>query len=104
ADRHHPDPRSPSLPYTTLFRSQIHSRAGSTTILDVVPEGTFVNEGDIVVELDASSLRLEENAQEILVSTRESLVSEAENTLKARSEEHTSELQSRADIVGRPRL
>jgi HlyD family secretion protein len=67
----------------TEIRSQVRSRAGSTTILDVVPEGTFVKEGDTVVELDASNLRLEENAQQILVSTRESLVAEAENKLKA---------------------
>jgi multidrug resistance efflux pump len=67
----------------TEIRCQVHSRTGSTTILDVVPEGIIVNEGDVVVELDASSLRLDENAQQILVSTRESLLSEAENKLRA---------------------
>jgi RND family efflux transporter MFP subunit len=67
----------------TEIRSYVHSRAGSTTILNVVPEGTFVNEDDTVVELDTSNLLLDENAQQILVSTRESLLSEAQNTLKA---------------------
>lgn len=67
----------------TELRCEVHSRGGSTTILDVVPEGTFVNEGDVVVELDPSNLLLDENAQKILVSTRELLVAQAENTLKA---------------------
>jgi RND family efflux transporter MFP subunit len=56
---------------------------GSTTIIDVVPEGTMVKEGDWVVKLDSSSLELEENSQKIQVSNRESLVTQAENTLKA---------------------
>ena len=67
----------------TELTSQVRSRSGSTTILDVVPEGTRVNEGDTVVELDSSGLLLEENAQKILVSTRESQLAQAENTLKA---------------------
>jgi HlyD family secretion protein len=81
------------------LRCQVRSRGGgggggdrggggglggsSTTILEVVPEGTMVNEGEVVVELDSSSLQLEENAQKILVSTRESQLAQAENALKA---------------------
>jgi len=49
----------------------------------VIPEGTIVEEGQTVVELDSSSLQLEENAQKILVSTRESQLAQAENSLKA---------------------
>jgi HlyD family secretion protein len=67
----------------TEIRSYVRSRTGSTTILSVVPEGTLVNEGDLVAELDTSNLLLDENAQQILVSTRESLLSGAENTLRA---------------------
>jgi HlyD family secretion protein len=59
------------------------SAGGSTSILDVVPEGTMVKEGDIVVELDSSSLTLEENSQMIQVSTRESQLAQAQNALKA---------------------
>ncbi len=55
----------------------------STTIMDVVPEGTIVKEGDIVVELDSSGLLLEENSQKIQVSNRESLLAQAQNALKA---------------------
>jgi RND family efflux transporter MFP subunit len=67
----------------TEIRSQVQARSGSITILDVVPEGTVVKKGDVVVELDASNLKLDENAQQILVSTRQSLLAEAENTLRA---------------------
>jgi HlyD family secretion protein len=67
----------------TELSCQVRARGGAITILDVVPEGTFVKEGDTVVELDASNLLLEENAQKIMVSTRESLLAQAENTLKA---------------------
>jgi len=65
------------------LRCDVRSRAGGVTILDVVPEGTIVEEGDVVVELDPSGLLQEEEQQKILVSTRESLVAEAENALKA---------------------
>src|SRR5437868_6850795 len=83
----------------TELRCQVRSRGGgggggdrgsggggggsSTTILDVVPEGTMVKEGDVVVELDSSSLVLEENSQKIQVSTRESQLAQAQNSLKA---------------------
>lgn len=65
------------------LRCDVRARGGSVTILDVVPEGTVVNEGDVVVELDPSSLLEEEELQKILISTRQSLVAEAENALKA---------------------
>jgi HlyD family secretion protein len=85
---------------TSELRCQVRSRGGggggggpgggggslggsSTAIMDVVPEGTIVKEGDVVVELDSSSLMLEENSQKILVSNRESLLAQAQNALKA---------------------
>src|SRR5438094_667566 len=83
----------------TELRCQVRSRGGgggggdrgggsslggsSSTILDVVPEGTVVKEGDVVVELDSSSLALEENSQMIQVSTRESQLAQAQNSLRA---------------------
>jgi RND family efflux transporter MFP subunit len=66
----------------TEIRCQVRSRGGST-ILWIAPEGTLVNEGDALVELDASGLVLDENTQKILVSTRQSLLAHAENTLQA---------------------
>jgi HlyD family secretion protein len=65
------------------LRCDVRARGGGIAILDVVPEGTFVQEGDVVVELDPSGLLEEEEQQKILVSTRESLVAEAENALRA---------------------
>ena len=55
----------------------------STTIIDVVPEGTMVKEGDLVVELDDSALKLEQNGQEIQVSNRRLLLAQAKNKLNA---------------------
>lgn len=65
------------------IRSQVRSRGGLTTILTVVPEGSFVQAEDVLVELDASDLLEQENAQKILVATRQSQVSQAENTFRA---------------------
>ncbi|HEY2415382.1 MAG TPA: HlyD family efflux transporter periplasmic adaptor subunit [Pirellulaceae bacterium] len=65
------------------IKCEVRSRGGYTPILDVVPEGSFVNEGDVVVELDDSILREQEDSQKLLISTRMSLLSQAENTLKA---------------------
>jgi multidrug efflux pump subunit AcrA (membrane-fusion protein) len=65
------------------LKCEVRSRGGYTPILDVAPEGSFVNEGDVVVELDGSILREQEDAQKLLISTRLSLLSQAENTLKA---------------------
>ena len=67
---------------STEIRCQVRSRTG-TAILEVVPEGSFVQAGDVVVQLDRSELLELETAQKILVATRESLVSQAENTLHA---------------------
>jgi HlyD family secretion protein len=82
----------------TELRCQVRSRGGggggsergggglggsSSTILDVVPEGTMVKEGDWILDLDSAGLVLEENAQKILVSTRESQLAQALNSLKA---------------------
>jgi multidrug resistance efflux pump len=67
---------------STEIRCLVRSRNG-TAILEVVPEGSFVQAGDIVVELDRSELLEQETAQKILVATRESQVAQAENTLHA---------------------
>lgn len=67
----------------TEIRCQVRSRGTGTAIIDVIPEGTLVKPGDILVELDSSNLKLEENAQQILVSTRKSQFATAENNLRA---------------------
>jgi multidrug efflux pump subunit AcrA (membrane-fusion protein) len=70
------------------LRCEVRSRGGggtgtSTTIIDVVPEGTMVQPGDVVVRLDSSALEQERNAQLITVASRKALVAQAENTLAA---------------------
>jgi len=62
---------------------EVHSPGGGTAIIDVAPEGAFVKLGDVVVTLDASPLQEEEVKQKVVVSTRESLLAQAENTLQA---------------------
>jgi len=49
------------------------------SILKIVPEGTLVNKGDFLVELDASAFREERTAQQILVNTAQALVVQSQN-------------------------
>jgi HlyD family secretion protein len=56
---------------------------GCTTIINVVPEGTIVQAGDIVVWLDSSFLEIEESNQKVKVNSQKSLVTQAKNALKA---------------------
>ena len=62
---------------------------GSTSILEVVPEGTFVKgprpeapKGDLLVKLDSRALELEFNQQQITVNSSEALVFQATKTLE----------------------
>jgi HlyD family secretion protein len=68
---------------STELKCEVRSRGGTTPILEVLPEGSVVKKGDVVVELDPSILREQENEQKIAISTRESLLATAENTHKA---------------------
>ncbi len=49
------------------------------SILRIVPEGTVVNKGDFLVELDSSALREERTAEQILVNTAAALVVQSRN-------------------------
>ncbi len=60
-----------------------------TTIIEIVDEGTYVEEGDFIVEFDASALENDETAQKIVVANNnanliqaESQFENAERTLK----------------------
>ncbi|MBC7855389.1 MAG: HlyD family efflux transporter periplasmic adaptor subunit [Pirellulaceae bacterium] len=75
------------------LRCEVKSRSaggsgGSTTIIEVVPEGTFVKgprpeapKGDQLVKLDSRALELEFKQQQITVNTSKALLFQAENTL-----------------------
>ncbi len=62
------------------IRCQVKSRnTTGTTILSIVPEGTFVNEGDLLCRLDASSLELELTQQQIVENTSKSVLIQSKN-------------------------
>jgi len=69
------------------LRCEVKSRTGGggagITILEVVPEGTQVNAGDLLVKLDSSSLDQERVQQQITVNNTQALVVQATNTLEA---------------------
>src|SRR5436305_10850342 len=76
-----PPPRSTLFPYTTLFRSQrrrLNGGSGTCTGAEV-PEAQFALAGDVANSVCGSTQTL----------------------LATRSEEHTSELQSRPHLVCR---
>jgi multidrug efflux pump subunit AcrA (membrane-fusion protein) len=56
---------------------------GGVTIIEVIPEGTQVQAGDVLVRLDSSALEQERVTQLIKVNGQKSLVVQADNTLKA---------------------
>ncbi|MCA9241068.1 MAG: HlyD family efflux transporter periplasmic adaptor subunit [Planctomycetales bacterium] len=62
------------------IRSEVKTQnTGGLAILKLVPEGTAVEEGEFLVELDSSALREQRTTQQIAVNTAEALVVEALN-------------------------
>lgn len=65
------------------LRCEVRARNASgpsTSIIDIVPEGTHVKKGDWLVTFDSSTLELEASAQRIVVNTSEALVIQAKAT------------------------
>jgi multidrug efflux pump subunit AcrA (membrane-fusion protein) len=66
------------------IKCEVRSRyGGSVTIINVVDEGTHVEAGDVVVELDSSALEQEKVTQLIDVTGQKALLVQAENRLAA---------------------
>ncbi|HLA85222.1 MAG TPA: efflux RND transporter periplasmic adaptor subunit [Thermoguttaceae bacterium] len=66
------------------IRCEVQSRGmGGITILELIPEGTYVQPGDKLVVLDKSALENERKQQEITCSNSEAAVLTAENDLAA---------------------
>lgn len=64
----------------TEVRSEVKTQnTAGLAILRLIPEGTSVEPGDFLVELDSSALRESRTTQEIAVNTAEALVVEARN-------------------------
>ena len=55
---------------------------GKTTILSLVPEGTYVRKGDLIVELDATILEEERTTQQIALLKAESAYIHARENLE----------------------
>ena len=60
-----------------LVRSRSSGSDRSTSILEVIPEGTVVEDGDWLVTFDSSALEQEHSQQRIMVNTSEALMIQA---------------------------
>ena len=71
---------------------------GKTTILSLVPEGTNVRKGDLIVELDASSLEEEKTTQQIaLLKAEAAYIHARENLEVTRSEGESNIAKARLE-------
>src|SRR5690606_41932705 len=91
-----PPPRSTLFPYTTLFRSAHHSRVVARRLHRLVVDGV---DGEILACVDEDELRSRRVVERDLVHHRGSR--RCVRSMPGRSEEHTSELQSRENLVCR---
>src|SRR5207249_11817888 len=87
-------PRSTLFPYTTLFRSV---KSGRWEVVTQV--GTLVWSIDEI--LDSAALRAEGRKMHHCVGAYRASIQKGRSSIWSRSEEHTSELQSRFDLVCR---
>jgi HlyD family secretion protein len=65
---------------------------GTTTIISIVPEGTQVKEGDLLVELDASVLVETEKTQVIAVTQADAALKKAEESLAIQQRQNESDI------------
>src|SRR2546426_9507854 len=66
---------------------------GLNTIVSLVPEGTSVKEGDVLVELDSSEISQQLNQQQMQADTAEAALSQAERQLEIQKNLNQSDLQ-----------
>src|SRR3712207_8772273 len=85
-------PRSTLFPYTTLFRSQAHGRFHVRAVARSCGRGSIPANG---------SERAAPNTKRCSEQSRRKAVTQSHGTNAGRSEEHTSELQSRQYLVCR---
>ena len=67
---------------------------GTTTIISIVPEGTLVEKGDLVCELDASLLREKSKQQEITVSQADSAEVQGKEALEITRTQSLSDISA----------
>lgn len=69
---------------------------GTTTIISIVPEGTWVSEGEVVCELDASLLREKAKQQEIVSTQASAALAAAQETLEIQKTQNESDIAAAA--------
>lgn len=69
---------------------------GTTTIISIVPEGTWVTPGEVVCELDASALREKAKQQEIVATQAASSLAAARETLEIQKTQNESDIAAAA--------
>jgi multidrug efflux pump subunit AcrA (membrane-fusion protein) len=63
------------------IRCEIQSRNSTgTMILEIVPAGTIVKQGDVLIKFDGSALEAERTSQQSITSSSEALVIQSQNT------------------------
>src|SRR5699024_11327233 len=98
-----PPPQAPLFPYTTLFRSHlIEAQGGNRGVVEnpaLLPKAQF----EIPVKATTSGFITKMEADQIGIAAMllgaGRATKEDEIDMAVRSEEHTSELQSRSDLV-----
>src|SRR5206468_13102241 len=99
-----PAPPCPTLfPYTTLFRSSTlinvtGAKLSAVNLLDLSGSGTFFDLGSGSLATTAGGT-LEIGAGTSVVFANDAKLKTTGDLFSLRSEEHTSELQSRSDLV-----
>lgn len=81
--------RRATFVYETSERGELESsrnvevrcqvKGSSTAILELIPEGTFVQQGDVLAKLDDSALQAELQQQQIVCNTSQAAVTQARN-------------------------
>src|SRR5690606_41317146 len=99
-----PSPHSPLCPYTTLFRSNRKIRGCVRGSLDCnggcfAPSGAYTPA--VALDCGARASAAQQGLPETGFHLLKQIAVELERLVKARSEEHTSELQSRENLVCR---
>ena len=67
---------------------------GQSTIISIVPEGSYVKEGDVLVELDSASLRDSIEQQEITAKSAEAAYKQALEALEIQKNQNDSDIKA----------
>ena len=67
---------------------------GQSTIISIIPEGTSVNTGDVLVELDSAGLRERIDEHEITVKSAENAFRNAEEALEIQKNQNESDIKA----------